>query len=288
MMKTLSQIILMVVIAAAVSYGVGNYAKSAATAAQPVAASKLLDKIRCGYINYPPYFIKDSKTGEFSGIFYDLTQKISDEIGIAVEWSVESSFGSAPTDLAYKKFDVLCSGIWTDPKRARVAAFSIPAFYAPVLAYVRADDSRFDGKTLDDLIKDNKLKTAVVDGEFSDIIRKNLFPSAQVLAEPQNTSVSQLAEDVSLKKADITFLERSVASDYSKNNPGKIKELAIAPLHLAESVWAFNKDDNDLRLLFDIAIRKLNGNGYIDRVIRKYETSPGTLYRVAKPYEEAK
>lgn len=287
-MKNLSQILIAALVAVLVSYSVVNYAKPTAAPVQPATASKLLEKIHCGYVVYPPYFIKDPKTGQFSGIFYDLTQKISEETGIPVEWSFESSFGGAPTDLAYKKFDAFCSGIWADPKRARVAALSIPAFYTPILAYVRTDDARFDNKTLTDLVSDPKLKTAVVDGEFSDIIRKSMFPSAQVLAEPQNTSVSQLAEDVALGKADITFIERAVANDYAKANPGKIKQLAIGPLHLGENVWAFNHDDRILLELFDTAIRKLNNDGYTDKIIQKYEIAPGSFYRVAKPYEEVK
>jgi ABC-type amino acid transport substrate-binding protein len=290
-MKNLSQLLVTAIVAAIVSYGVVIVSKPAAPGdktgdkSTPTAAHTLPAKFTCGWAVYPPFLMKDPNTGKFSGIFYDLTQKISDEIGIPVEWTVESSFGTAPTDLAYKKFDVFCSDLWADPKRGRSAAFSIPVFYAPILAYVRTDDTRFDGKTLSDLVQDPQLKAAVVDGEFSDIIRKSMFPVAQVLAEPQNTSVSQLAEDVVLKKADITFLERSVAADYMKTNPGKLKELPIGPLHLGETIWAFGKDENDLRELFNIAIRKLTSNGYVDQVLAKYKIPPGSLYRVAKPYE---
>jgi len=292
-MKNLSPILITAIVAAVVALAVVHLteppAPDAAANKDTAAAQHTLPaKMTCGYAVYPPFLSKDPKTGQLSGIFYDITQKVSEEIGIPVEWTVESSFGTAPTDLAYRKFDIFCSDLWADPKRARSAAFSTPVFYAPILAYVRTDDSRFDGKTLADLIKDSQLKIAVVDGEFSDIIRKDMFPSAQVLAEPQNTSVSQLAEDVALGKADITFLEREVANDYLKANPGKIKELTIGPLHLGESVWAFNKDDRDLRELFDVALRKLINNGYVDRVVQKYETYPGSLYPVAKPYEAVK
>jgi ABC-type amino acid transport substrate-binding protein len=166
-----------------------------------------------------------------------------------------------------------------------MASFSSPAIYIPILAYVKADNAQFDGKTLFDLVSNKNLKIAVVDGEFSAIIQNNSFPNAKVLSSPQNTSVSQLIEDVVQQKADITFVEKSVADEYARANPGKIKALDVGPMHLGETVWAFNPEDQNLRELFNVALQKLINTGFVDSTMQKYEVIPGSYYRVAQPYE---
>jgi ABC-type amino acid transport substrate-binding protein len=156
------------------------------------------------------------------------------------------------------------------------------------MAYGRTGDVRFQGQPLEALIKDTTFKIATLDGDFSNIIQKSKFPTASVLTEPQHVPVSQLAEDVATGKADITFLDRADAHHYIKENPGKIVELPYPPMHLGDDVLAFRKADDELRELFNVAIRKIVHQGTVAEVLEKYDLPAGSYYLPAKPYEEIK
>lgn len=46
-------------------------------------------EIRCGYVVWPPMFIKDPNTGEFSGIFHDYMKTAGKSLGFKINWVEE-------------------------------------------------------------------------------------------------------------------------------------------------------------------------------------------------------
>jgi ABC-type amino acid transport substrate-binding protein len=49
--------------------------------------------IRCGYVEWPPYLLKDPNTQEFSGLIYDYMMAIGKDLGFKVEWSESVGWG---------------------------------------------------------------------------------------------------------------------------------------------------------------------------------------------------
>lgn len=45
--------------------------------------------VRASYLSYPPACMKDTKTGEMSGIFVEVLQKACDNLGLELEWTEE-------------------------------------------------------------------------------------------------------------------------------------------------------------------------------------------------------
>src|SRR2546430_1529683 len=45
--------------------------------------------IRAAYLDYPPAFRKDAKTGKASGIFVDTLEQVASNLGLKVEWTEE-------------------------------------------------------------------------------------------------------------------------------------------------------------------------------------------------------
>jgi ABC-type amino acid transport substrate-binding protein len=96
--------------------------------------------------------------------------------------------------------------------------------------------------------------------------------------------------DVVAGKADMAFLEPTVANAYIKNNPGKVKNVSLEkPVVIYGNVMLIKKGEFAFKSAIDNAINELLNNGYVDGVIDSYEKDfPGGFYRVAAPYVVSK
>ncbi|MSU60525.1 MAG: amino acid ABC transporter substrate-binding protein [Candidatus Staskawiczbacteria bacterium] len=240
--------------------------------------------IRSCYSVYPPYLIKDPNTGKLSGIFYDIVNKASENMGLQVDWNAEISFGELVEALNSNRCDIVGSGIWPNSARGKSADFTVPVFYAPLHAYVRANDFRFDNNYR--IANDSKYTISTIDGETAQIVAKNQFPNAKTVQLPQLTDVSQMLLNVADGKADMTFAEPAFANLYIKNNPGKIKSVSASkPVVAYGSTIILKKGEVELRSSLDTALTELLNNGYIDQLLDNYEKEyPSGILRVGAPY----
>jgi ABC-type amino acid transport substrate-binding protein len=175
--------------------------------------------IRAGYISYPPSLIKDANTGKFSGIYFDVMQEASSRLGIPIEYVEEEDWATMTEAVRTGRVDMVVSGIWPTSARATQADFTVPLYFSSVRAYVRADDDRFDQNVAQ--INRKSVTIAAIDGEMSSIIATQDFPLAQTRSLPQSTQISQLLLELQTRKADVTFVEPAVASEYMSHNPKK-------------------------------------------------------------------
>src|SRR3990167_2824476 len=240
--------------------------------------------IRACYVVYPPASIKDPNTGKMSGVFVDTLNKAAENMGLKVDWNAEVGWGDMIEALNPSKCDIIGSPAWSNSTRGKSAEFSQPVYYSAINAYVRASDNRFNG---DITVANNaSYKLATVDGETSQVIASRQFPKAQTLQLPQLTDVSQMLLNVVDGKADMAFLEPTVANLYIKNNPGKIKNVSVLkPVVVYGNVMLIKKGEFTFKSAIDNAIIELLNNGYVDGVINNYEKDyPGGFYRVSVPY----
>jgi ABC-type amino acid transport substrate-binding protein len=246
-----------------------------------VAASKT---IRCGYVVYAPYFMKDSNTGKFSGIFYDLTEEMGKALNVKIDWAYETTFGTFVEDMNTDRYDVLCGGLWPEAVRSFFIDYSVPVNYVGLGVYVRADDMRFDGNVM--ALNDKQYKFSTLDGEMADFVAKTDFPNAEAVSHPHNTDISQLILAVTTKKADATVVEKAVAEKYLQSNPGTIKNLTEQkPIRVFANTWGVKKGETKMLSVLNTAITELVNMGVAERIVKKYEEVPNSFYAVAKPYE---
>lgn len=192
--------------------------------------------IQCAFLNYPPACMKDTKTGKMSGIFVDVLEKAASNLGMKIEWTEEVGWGSQIEGLERERYDLVGSPVWANPKRGKLTALSIPVYYSGIGVYVRVNDNRFDM----DLSKINSkdVKVGTIDGETSDLIADNDFPKATKQSSPENVDISQKFLDLDKESCDVVFAEPYFAYEYSKNNPGKIKNIsAERPIRLFGNVF---------------------------------------------------
>lgn len=239
--------------------------------------------IRCGYVTYPPGLMKDANTGKLTGIFVDAINTVGANMGLKVEWAEEVGWGSMIEGLQANRYDLICSPVWANSTRGKLADFTVPLFYSGIGAYVRSDDHRFDN----DPTKMNapSVTVATVDGEMSSIIARQDFSRARQDSFPQLADVSQLLLEVTTKKADVTFVEPYIAELFLKSHPGAVRNVvADRPLRIFPNTMMLRKSDAALKSMLDTALLELINAGTVDESLRRYSPTATTFYPLAFPY----
>ncbi len=240
-------------------------------------------KLRCAYVIYPPSCMKDPNTGQLSGISIDAINLIAKKLGLSVDWSEEVGWGTMLEGLQTDRYDMVATAVWTNVSRAKVATFSKALFYTPLYACVKIGDHRFDSSL--DKVNSSNIKIATIDGGIGQIVAEEDFPKAHVLSMTQMTDLSQNLLNVVSNKADITFADPFTIFRYSKNNPHAINNISIKrPLRVFPDCWMFKRGEFEFKAMVDTVLDEVINSGAMDKVINKYEQTPGEIYRVALPY----
>ena len=242
-------------------------------------------KIRVGYISYPPSFIHDPNTNQFSGIFHEVLQEIGRRAQLKIEYTEEVGWGTMIEAIQTNKVDIICTGVWPTIERGKQINFTSPLYYSVIKAYTRYGNNNLDG----DIAKLNSSEFSVsaIDGEMTSIIANSDFPKAKLASLPQTTDISQLLLEVANGKADATFAEPAVAGAFMASNPNKIKEIQkIEPLRIFPNTMIVGKSNYELLSTLNIALEELHNNGFIEQVVNKYEKYPNSFYRVANLYRK--
>jgi ABC-type amino acid transport substrate-binding protein len=242
--------------------------------------------IRCGYVVYNPGCLKDPNTGKLSGIGIDTIEQVAKNLGLKVVWSEEVGWGTMLEGLQTNRYDMIATPIWTNSNRARLVDFSNPLYYSPINVWVKAGDKRFSEATLSSL-NSPKYVIATVDGETAEVIANEDFPLAKKLSLTQLSGVEQVLLNVSTGKADASFEEPAVAKAFLEHNNGSIEAVKMArPLRVFPNCWMFRRGQLEYKDMIDTALAQLINSGAVEKTIKKYEVHPGTLYRVALPYQK--
>jgi polar amino acid transport system substrate-binding protein len=288
MKKHFGPLFLAIIIAVAASFVTLKWAGMPKENAPMVKAESVYDRvmrtrtIRCGYFVWPPYVSKDPNTGAFSGLYVDFTEALGSVMDLKIEWAQELNFGTYLEDLASGRYDMECSGGWPNAKRGQIVFYSKPYAYIPVVSLVRLDEHRFDADPA--AINKPDVKVATMDGETTSVLHHLRFPLSQNVSLPQNSPFSDVIQNVAGGKADVTFTDALTASQYTIQNPGKLRVVNYSsPLYLIAISPSLSPDIR-MKHMLDVATDQLLYTGVIDAILRKYETEPGIFLRVAPPY----
>jgi len=241
--------------------------------------------LRCGYITYDPYLMKDANTGKLSGIFYDLTERMGKVLNLKIDWAYETSFATFQEDIKQGRFDMFCAGLWPESAKAENMLYTDPVNYVGLGIYVRQDDDRFnDGYAK---LNDPAYTFSALDGEMSQLIRQEDFPQSKELAHAQMTDASTLLLDVVNKKADAVIVEKAVVGSFLKTNPNSLKDLTQGRLiRVYPNTWGAKQGEHDLVSMLNVAIHEMLNTGYVAKVVKMHEKTPGSFQPVADPYKQ--
>ncbi len=287
-MKTKNLLIAVLVIALAAYFGANFSSKIAPTPTAPQTAYEHIlqtGTVRCAYIVYTPYFIRDPNTGKMSGIFYDIMEEIGKNAGLKIEWTEEVGYDNIFAGLDAKRFDVFAGGLWPSSARAKSGSFTTPAFYSIITAWARADENRFQNL---EGINDPATRITAIDGALEDIIARTDFPQAQKVSLPQMTPFGLNFQNIVDHKADITFAEPSVVNEFLKTHEGTLKQISPdKPLRIFGNSLVIGHGEDALKALMNEAMQEAVLSGAVDKILKKYEEKPGLFLRPIKPYQEA-
>lgn len=240
-------------------------------------------RLRVAYISYPPSFIKDAKTGAYSGIFHEVLDEMAKRMELQVEYVEETAWGTMIESVRSGRVDLVCTGIWPNATRGKLVDFTDPVYFSPIRAYVKAGDGRFDGNLAS--INNPNVRIATIDGEMSSIISRADFGNAKTHQLAQTTEIAQLLLEVSTGKADVTFVEPAVAEAFTASNPNMIEAVKnVDAVRVFPNVMMVSKGETNLLSMLNIAMGELANTGIVDKIVTKYEKKPGVFLRRQRPY----
>lgn len=178
---------------------------------------------------------------------------------------------------------MMCSTIWTNSARAREADHTSPLYYSAVSTWVKSNNNRFN-KNLN-ILNSVDYSIATIDGEAADLIAKTDFPKATIFSLPAMTSISDMILNVSMGKADATFLENYTAQEFLKTNPNSIKQVGGA-IRLYGNAMYVKKGEHDLRLMINDAIEETLNSELLPELFKKYNVHSNSYLMPAKSYGE--
>ena len=245
--------------------------------------------LRCAYISWSDsYFMKDPNTGAFHGMGYDLAMALADVLKVKIDWVEEVGLGGMYEGIKTGRYDAVCTPIIRDATGGPHATFTATAYYAPLFAYARADDMRFDKDDPHVFEKLNSPDVTVVDVEGTNAveIHKNRYPKAHELFLPGMTPAPDIIAHVTTKKADITQQNQAFLEDFLKANPGALKRVSPALMVFPLSIVVVPSGDWKLKEWIDLALGSMLSIGTVDRILDKYDPARERFYHLSQPYQE--
>jgi polar amino acid transport system substrate-binding protein len=228
-------------------------------------------ELRCGYVNWYPYFIKDvnNKDAAPTGVNVEITNAVAKILGLKVTWAEEVGWGTLSEGLETGRYDAICTSAWPDSPKIKHLSLSDAMFYDTLYPYVRADDKRFDGNA--NAINAPDVKIAAVEGGTSMENAQNAFPNAKIFAISPNAPTGDYYATVSTHKADVLITSPDEFKAFDKSNPGKIKRVEnVKPIKFMPMCMIFGLENDKLRDRVNFALQMLVDNGDMDKMVGKY------------------
>ena len=230
--------------------------------------------LRCGYVNWKPYYYVDLKDGnqQASGLNYDIMVELGKVLDLKIEWVEEVGWGNIGAGFATRRYDAVCTSMWPDSAKFKNLSLSIPIFFTAPRLYARQGDSRFDGNLAN--INQPDVKIVVIDGSSLIPVAKGAYPNAQFITLPQLTQEAEYYMTVSARKADIALADPDEIKGYLASNPDQLKLIPnIPPLRVMPLVLAFPPNDPQFSAMMNTGLQVLIDNGVMAAIRKKYETN---------------
>lgn len=242
-------------------------------------------KIRVGYVSVPPGCIVDPATKKFSGITVDILRQIGKNTDLQIDFVEEVGWATMIEGLNSGRYDMIGSNTWANPIRGKLTTLSKPIYYSGIGVWVRLNEKRLSKDDNWASLNRPDIKLGVMDGSTGAAIAKAQFPNAKHVTYTDLTGEPQLFLELVAKKIDVVFAEPAQGTDYLKNNPANIKNIAAnSPIRIFANVYVLPKGEFQLKGMIDTALEDLQNSGFVDQVLKKYEPGPHAFYRIAKPF----
>ena len=211
-------------------------------------------------LDYKPFeFVKN---GEETGFDVELTEAIAEELGLEVEW-VRADFDTIFSSVAAQKFDMVAAASTITPERQQTVDFSDP-YYAARQALTINTNETPDIATVEDLASGDVI--AVLKGTTGEAYAKDNAPEGvEVKSFP---SISDAFTDLEAGNVAAVLNDEPSSAEEVKTRPG---------LEVVEAIdtdenygFAFSKDNPDLTLAVNDALKTIIDDGTYEEIFKTY------------------
>jgi ABC-type amino acid transport substrate-binding protein len=203
--------------------------------------------------------------GKPAGYDVDMVTALAKAMGVKLK-IMNLGFNGLIPGLVAKKFDMVSVGLSPTPERKKAIDFSrayVP--YALILAVGAGDTTPATYPAWND---SSKTITAL-SGSTDESLVKTTFPKAKLAPFPDDTTALL---QVATGRADAAVVENYILAQYSKSNPGKLKQAAFKkPLNVQYGSWAVQKGNSALQTYLNTYLCKVQGNGSEAAIYKKTE-----------------
>lgn len=238
--------------------------------------------LRCGYIVWQPYMMKDPNTGKLSGMSYDIFEALGKTLGLKIDWVSEVQSGQEAEALNSDKVDAVCSTVPSNSRSAKYMDYIDGYAYMPFYIYMKKG-----GKMVNNVADLNTAQMSVtgMDGDISLFAAEQYFPTAKKVAVPSSADPTSINLNVQMGKADFVVNDpASLAYFNAANGDQLIPILATKPLVTLKEGAAIKKGENNLRQTLNEGMELMLTSGLIDQILDKWDESQKLMKRRAMPW----
>ena len=212
---------------------------------------------------FPPFDTTD-ENGELSGFDVDLMNAIAEDQGFEIEWTQLGFDGLIPA-LESKQIDIIASGMWASPERAKIVDFSTTYYDSGLVLAVKVDNNTITGA--DSLTSDMKV-AAQIGTSSADLVQK--WEKEGKIAEAKiYDKVNEAVMDLQNGSVDALLNDKPVTTEYMSKQPGKIK--IVGDILNEESYgFAVNKENKELLDKINAGLQNVIDNGTYDQLLAKW------------------
>ena len=178
-------------------------------------------RVRMGVVQYAPYWVKNSATGEWNGAMVEMGKSIAEDLGVELEM-VETNWNTFVLDIQSGKIDFMLATSAT-PQRAKVLDFVGPMYE---LNFMMVNHPDFQGRTWADY-NDPGVRIAYVSGSSGADIVERFAPNAQHIGL---SKIGEVALAVIAGRADTMQTTTIAALQAKGQHPGLGEVIAPEPL----------------------------------------------------------
>jgi len=229
--------------------------------------------LRVGFASYFPAFTYAKDSHSFSGIFYEILDKICKKYAWQMRFSEEIGYGVIVDGLNSDRFDIFGSTVWPTIERKQAADFSASLYKSPVFTWIRSDY----GKTEDEIRNNEHARVAVKENDISDSIARMDFVHNRQVRVPQLSDATDVLRFVAEGRADFTFAEPYFAEVFNKISAVKLVIASEHPIRVYENAIMFKQGETALKELFDKEFMVLKRDGTIAGLVKQYTGSENTF-----------
>lgn len=215
---------------------------------------------------YPPYEIRNTN-GELEGFDIELTELIAKELGASeVIWE-DIDFDALIGAVNSGKGDMVAAGLSPTPDRAKGAELS-DVYYSSDEETANFVLTLKDG----DIKKTEDIKGKKVGIQIGTIQEAavNEIKDEYELKTDARKSYGDMVQEIKNKRIDFVVVEKAIADKYMETNPELSYFQLEAEGNSTGNCFAFKKGNTDLKEDVDKAIKKLQDNGEIDKLVEKW------------------